>query len=82
MPRPCERCGQLLARKPGENTRDWKKRRFCSRACLLSVAPERRCLGCGEVLVRKRWSRLETSKNFRNRKYCEPACRVARAMAG
>lgn len=71
----CERCSQPMERKPGENSRDWDRRRFCSRSCLLSVAPERQCVRCGGQLVRKRFrSQLESIANFKKRKFCGPEC--------
>jgi len=74
----CEYCGGSYERKRREATRDWQKRRFCSRECAhaapLGSAPPARtktCWNCGAVFARPR---SDGRDQWLNRRYCSQAC--------
>jgi len=73
-------CENMLSRrrKDGglEESKEWKKRRFCSKECRIRTRnPPRPCCSCERLMVRRN---DEGPKEWARRKYCSPACRLVR----
>lgn len=77
--RACTACGSPFSRRPGEELRDFRRRKKCQRSCGTVPAEtptDRTCaaIGCGRPLSR---GRNENMSRFLRRRTCGPACGTA-----
>lgn len=60
----CERCGKSYYKKQYTSLKNWSKSKYCSKACLCSKNPKKKCSYCGKIF----------HNSHKKVKYCSKRC--------